>query len=102
MSLNSLATTRSCLPSLLKSPTATELGLSPTIKLVAAPNVPLPFPNSIETLSLAKFVTARSCFPSPLKSPTATDSGPTPTVKFVAGPNVPSPLPNSIDTLLLP
>ena len=37
--------------SLLKSPTATEFGPSPAPKFVALPNVPLPFPKSMETLS---------------------------------------------------
>src|SRR5438105_4381216 len=47
------ATTRSGLPSLLKSPTATETGLDPTEKLVAAVKPPVPLPRSTDT-SLAK------------------------------------------------
>ena len=35
----------------LKSPTATDCGPSPAPKLTAGPNVPSPFPKSIETLS---------------------------------------------------
>ena len=46
-----LAMARSCLPSPLKSPTATEMGLVPTPKLVAAPKLPAPFPNKIDTLA---------------------------------------------------
>ena len=45
-----LATTRSGLLSLLKSPTATERGPRPTGKLVAEPKPPLPSPSSTDTL----------------------------------------------------
>ena len=66
-----LAVARSCLPSPLKSPTATERGLLPAPKLVGALKLPAPSPNKIDTLFPAP--TARSCLPSPLKSPTATE-----------------------------
>src|ERR671912_1558907 len=56
-----LATARSRIVSLLKSPTATDLGSSPTPKLTAGvTNVPLPFPMSMETLSEKRLATARS------------------------------------------
>src|SRR5438552_1304091 len=70
-----LAVARSCLPSPLKSPTATEKGPKPAPKLVAALKLPAPSPNKIDTLFGVKLATARSCLPSPLKSPTAIDSG---------------------------
>ena len=45
-----LATARSRIVSLLKSPTATEIGKVPTPKLTAGgTNVPLPIPKSMET-----------------------------------------------------
>src|SRR2546426_10811680 len=92
-------TAKSCFPSPLKSPTATEKGEVPTAKFVAAPNDPVPSPSSMDTLLETELTTTRSCFPSPLKSPTATETGLDPTAKFVAGLNVPSPLPGSTDTL---
>src|SRR2546426_1181250 len=45
-----LATARSCLPSLLKSPSAREAGLPPAPKLVGAPKVPVPVPSRMDTL----------------------------------------------------
>ena len=90
---------RSCLPSPLKSPTATEKGLVPAPKLVAAPKLPVPSPNKIDTLFEFSLATARSCLPSPLKSPTATEPGIVPTPKLVAALKLPVPLPNKIDTL---
>src|SRR5437660_371776 len=98
----SLAVARSCLPSPSKSPTATERGLLPTPKLLAAPKLPVPSPNKIETLSELKLATARSCLPSPLKSPTATELGLKPTPKLVAALKLPAPLPNKTDTLFEP
>src|SRR5436309_7499474 len=79
-----LATARSCLPSPLKSPTATEKGLVPAPKLVAALKLPAPSPKKIDTLFELKLATARSCLPSPLKSPTATEKGLVPAPKLVA------------------
>ena len=74
LSKKKLATARSRIVSLLKSPTATETGESPAPKLSAGvTKVPLPFPMSIETLSEKKLATARSRIVSLLKSPTATD-----------------------------
>src|SRR6266446_319389 len=71
-----LATAKSCLPSPLKSPIATELG-ELTLTSVEPLNPPKPSPRRIETVpdSLA---TAKSCLPSPLKSPIATELGPVP------------------------
>ena len=73
---------RSCTPSPLKSPTATDIGVVPTVKFEAAPKLPVPVPMRTDTLSEPELAVARSCTPSPLKSPTATDSGFAPTVKF--------------------
>src|SRR2546430_1724923 len=70
-----LATARSCLPSPLKSPTATESGLEPVGKSIAALKLPSPLPNKIDTVFESELVTARSCLPSLLKSPTAIESG---------------------------
>src|ERR1700730_9713678 len=42
------ATARSGLPSLLKSPTATEEGLEPAVGLVATLKLPVPVPRKIE------------------------------------------------------
>src|SRR5580765_2541133 len=79
-----LAVARSCLPSPLKSPTATEKSGNPTKNAVAGPKLPVPSPNEIETvLELGPAVT-RSCWPSPLKSPTATESAGLP--KFTTPP----------------
>src|SRR5438093_1548440 len=68
-----LAAARSCLPSWLKSPTATEGGPLPTPKLVRVPKEPAPSPSRIDTLSVPSFAVVRSCLLSPLKSPTATE-----------------------------
>ena len=93
------ATARSLCPSSLKSPIATEAGLYPATKFVAAPKVPIPVPSRIETLFEPKFATARSLRPSPLKSPIAIENGSDPAVKFVAAPNVPGPALSRIETL---
>jgi hypothetical protein len=56
-----LATVRSNIVSPLKSPTATETGAVPAVKLVAVPkNEPVPVLKSIETLLEPKLVTAKS------------------------------------------
>src|SRR5205814_478249 len=91
--LGTLATARSCLPSPLKSPTATELALPPAPKLVGAPKLPAPSPNKIDTLFELLLATARSCLPSPLKSPPATELGRPKAPKLVT-PKLPAPLPN--------
>src|SRR5437879_9731988 len=70
-----LATARSGLPSLLKSPTATDQGAPPAAKFRAAWKVPLPLPSSTETVSDTALATARSGLPSQLMLPTETDSG---------------------------
>src|SRR5271165_2792050 len=95
------AVTKSGLPSRLKYPTATKLGLAPTPKGPAAWKVPSPLPSSTLTLALPLFATATSSLPSPLKSPTATELGLWPAPGFVAAWKVPSPLPSSTLTLLL-
>ena len=87
------------MPSLSKSSTATDVGASPTGKLVAEPKLPSPFPDNTDTLSELLFATARSGMPSPLKSSAATDRGLLPTGKLVAEPKPPSPFPNNTDTL---
>jgi hypothetical protein len=71
------AVARSCRPSPLKSPTATERGPVPTGsgEEAAAVKSPMPSPSTIVTLLEPEFAVARSCRPSPLKSPTATETG---------------------------
>ena len=69
-----LATARSCLPSPLKSPTATDRGAL-RAEGGAALKAPAPLPRKIATLFEPSLATTRSCLPSPLKSPTATDTG---------------------------
>src|SRR5260370_749702 len=96
-----LATTKSGLPSPLKSPTASEVGALPTRKLSGAPKVPSPLPSSTETLLEPLLATAKSSLPSPLKSPTATDQGLIPTVKVNGVGTVPSPLPRAAVTQLV-
>src|SRR2546427_12897714 len=94
-----LATARSCLPSPLKSPTATEKGLVPAPKLAAALKLPAPSPKKIDTLAELKLATARSCLPSPLKSPTATEKGLVPAPKLVAAVRLTAPSANEIVTV---
>src|SRR6266478_4351864 len=84
--LLAFATTRSCFPSPLKSPTVTETGVTPVAKFVAGPKEPVPSPKRmvIEPLlgePVPLCATARSSFPSPLKSPTVTKTGITCTAK---------------------
>ena len=88
------------MPSPFRSPTATHSGPVPALKLVAAPNEPVPAPSSTETLPPALAV-ARSCLPSPSKSPVATERGPVPTLKGLplAAANEPAPSPSSTETL---
>src|ERR671911_367180 len=106
LSEKELATARSRMVSLLKSPTTTDCGPSPAPKLSAgvSTNVPLPFPKSMETLSETRLATARSKMVSLLKSPTATDLGPSPAPKLTAGVtnNVLLPVPKSMETLSEP
>src|SRR5262244_2069181 len=70
-----LATARSSAPSPLKSPTATETGVLPTVRLCAGWKLPSPELKSTETLFERELATARSGTPSPLKSPAATKTG---------------------------
>src|SRR5262249_33108650 len=93
------ATTKSRIPSPLKSATATETGLVPTGKFSAVLNVPSPLPSSTDTLAESEFARTRSRTLSPLKSPTATETGLMPAPKFTAALNVPSPLPKSTEML---
>src|SRR5207248_1584808 len=76
-----LAIAKSCLPSLLKSPTLTEIEPEPMLTSVEPLKFPAPSPNRIETVFEALLATAQSCLPSLLKSPTATDRGPPPTIE---------------------
>src|SRR5436190_7201511 len=66
-----LSATKSGLPSLLKSPTATDLGVVPTITGEPGAGVkpPRPSPRRIDTLFDELLTTARSGFVSRLKSP---------------------------------
>jgi hypothetical protein len=59
-----LATAKSCLPSLLKSPIATETGPEPTPTLVAPLKPPAPSPKRIVTEFEPWLATAISCLPS--------------------------------------
>src|SRR3954471_13707957 len=59
-----LATARSCLPSLLKSPIATESGTLPTATFVVAVKLPAPSPMRIETVLSPESATDKSCLPS--------------------------------------
>src|ERR1700733_11825369 len=72
-----LVTARSRLPSPLKSPATTAMGLLPPFAFVPSTvNAPVPSPSRMLTLLLLLLLrTARSMKPSPLKSPTATLSG---------------------------
>src|ERR1019366_3042854 len=72
------ATTKSNLPSPLKSPTPMEAGTLPTGVEEARTKLPVPSPSSIEIVLLQSLATARSRIPSPLKSPTATELGQSP------------------------
>ena len=73
------------MPSPLKSPTATEFGLEPALKLVAAPNEPVLAPSRTETVPELELATTRSCLPSPFRSPIATERGFVPTAKSLCG-----------------
>src|SRR5207237_1206893 len=76
-----LAVARSGVPSWFKSPTATEVGLTPTAtgELLGCENPPAPSPRRIVTLLEVELALARSGLPSRSKSPTATEKGPLPT-----------------------
>jgi len=78
--LNSFATTRSSLPSPLKSASATEEGRSPTGMSGCFVNLPEPEFSMTEMLLLPVFAIAKSAKPSPLKSPVAIERGELPTV----------------------
>ena len=72
----------SSLPSLLKSPTATDTGRTPVLLLLGARNVPLPLPSrTLTSLELLLAVT-RSILPSALKSPTASEIGKLPVAEL--------------------
>jgi hypothetical protein len=45
-----LAVARSCTPSPLKSPTATVIGICPTVKFDAGPKLPVPVPMRTDRL----------------------------------------------------
>ncbi len=64
-----LATTRSDLPSRLKSPTATPFGLVPTVKRVGPPKLPAPVFKMTPIVLKSRFVATKSGLLSPLKSP---------------------------------
>src|SRR4051812_22703797 len=95
-----LATAISCLPSLLKSPTATDRGPVPTLTSVVPLKLPAPSPKRIETLNGGDWLaTAISCMPSLLKSPTATETGVKPTLTLVVLLKFPTPSPKRIETV---
>ena len=87
------ATTRSSFPSPLKSPIATDKGLSPVGKscLVAKLGVAAPGAvvfSSTDTVLELILATARSSFPSRFRSATVTNTGPVPVVKSCLGAKV--------------
>src|SRR5262249_40814025 len=86
-------------PPPLTPPPASDAGLVPTEKFVAAPKLPVPVPNRIDTLPEVSFATARSSLPLPSKSPTATETGLVPTPKLLGAAKLPPPVPSWIDTL---
>ncbi len=94
-----LATSKSKLPSSLKSVTATEVGLLPAAKLVALLNSPLPFSKRMDTLLELPLTTTKSERPSLLKSAGATARDKLPVKTLAALLKLPSPLPNNTDTL---
>src|SRR6185436_21143077 len=99
-----LAVAKSCLPSLLKSPTAIVCGRLPTDTsgLAGDVNPPLPLPSRIETVLESLFAVPRSCLPSPFQSATTTARGLLPRPRLISAgtgdikPPVPSP--RRIDT----
>src|SRR5207244_8704586 len=70
-----LATARSGLPSLLKSPTATDQGAPPAAKFRAAWKVPLPLPSSTETVLARELATVRSGLRSRIRLPSGHQIG---------------------------
>src|SRR3954454_25193104 len=95
-----LPTTRSTLPSPLKSPETSDAGSLKPLIVVAGPKMPEVAPRRTLTVLSLRLPTAKSDRPSPLKSPTTIDSGSEPTVKLTGAWKVPSPLPSSATTLL--
>ena len=91
------AVTRSSAPSPLKSPTATEPGVVPTLKFAAVPKAPVPVPSKTETSPELALAAMRSCLPSLSISPTATELGLTFTGKLVAALKPPVPSPNKTE-----
>ncbi len=85
-------TTRSGLPSPLRSATATATGARPVGKSVDAPKLPVPVPRRTETVLASRFTTTRSGLPSPLRSATATATGARPVGKSVDAPKLPVPV----------
>ena len=95
-----LPTTRSILPSPLKSPETIDAGSLKPLIVVASPKMPEAAPRRTLTVLSVRLPTAMSDFPSPLKSATAIESGSAPTVKLTGAWKVPSPFPSSATTLL--
>src|SRR5436190_1075824 len=89
-----LAKAKSCFPSPLKSPIATETTTGPALTLVEPLKPPKPSPRRIETVPELKLATAKSCLPSALKSPIATERGEEPTLTLVEPLKPPKPSPN--------
>src|SRR5205085_2109509 len=89
------AVARSGVPSRLKSPTATDLGLLPvpTGEPQACEKPPAPSPSKIVTLLELMLETARSRLPSLLKSPTAVEEGLIPTATGEPGASEKHPAP---------
>src|SRR6516165_8693133 len=75
VTLFSVATAMSALPSPLKSATVSATGLMPRGMSVLGPNEPAPLPSRTLTVLAVELATTRSALPSPLKSPAAIQDG---------------------------
>ena len=101
-----LATTRSGIPSPLRSATAREDGSFPAAVVIMGPKVPFPSPRKVPTVSpipvatLPALPTTRSGMLSPFTSAMTTVWGPRLSTSNGPGLNVPSPLPRNTSTLL--
>src|SRR6516165_3293963 len=96
----SVATAMSALPSPLKSATVSATGRMPSGMSVLGPNEPAPLPSKTLIEFEFAFAVAMSSFPSPLKSPTATPTGVVPVAKSFFVEKVPSPFPSRTLTVL--
>src|SRR5947209_2417389 len=88
------------MPSLLKSPIATEGEPALTTSTSVEPlKFPAPSPKRIKTVCKLALAIAKSCLPSLLKSPTLTEVEPEPMLTSVEPLKFPAPSPNRIETV---